>query len=87
MEHSHCLSRRRLLRAFGGDRNVAAMLRPRPGAAQPAPVLTRPIPSTGEELPAVGLGSWITFNVGDDPIARGSLRAGDAAPSSMPADA
>lgn len=27
---------------------------------------TRPIPSSGEELPRVGLGSWITFNVGDD---------------------
>lgn len=26
----------------------------------------KPIPSTGEHLPVVGLGSWITFNVGDD---------------------
>jgi diketogulonate reductase-like aldo/keto reductase len=33
-------------------------------------ILTRPIPSTGEVLPVVGLGSWITFNVGDDPAAR-----------------
>jgi diketogulonate reductase-like aldo/keto reductase len=33
-------------------------------------ILTRPIPSTGEQLPVVGLGSWITFNVGDDPVAR-----------------
>ena len=30
-------------------------------------LLTKPIPSTGEQLPAVGLGTWITFNVGDDP--------------------
>ena len=29
-------------------------------------MLTRPIPSSGEQLPLVGLGSWITFNVGDD---------------------
>jgi diketogulonate reductase-like aldo/keto reductase len=29
--------------------------------------LTKPIPSSGEQLPAVGLGTWITFNVGDDP--------------------
>jgi diketogulonate reductase-like aldo/keto reductase len=28
--------------------------------------LTRPIPSTGEAIPVVGLGSWITFNVGQD---------------------
>lgn len=33
--------------------------------AQGAPI-TRVIPSSGEELPAVGMGSWITFNVGDD---------------------
>jgi diketogulonate reductase-like aldo/keto reductase len=31
----------------------------------PAPA-TRPIPSTGENLPSVGLGTWITFNVGND---------------------
>lgn len=29
-------------------------------------VITRPIPSTGERLPAIGLGSWQTFDV-DDP--------------------
>ena len=39
--------------------------------AQVAP-LTRTIPSSGEALPIVGLGSWITFNVGDDPVARES---------------
>ena len=37
--------------------------------AQPQP-LTRPIPSSGEPLPVVGLGSWITFNVGNDRAAR-----------------
>lgn len=40
-----------------------------PSLAQPAP-LARRIPSTGEALPAVGLGTWITFNVGDDAAAR-----------------
>jgi diketogulonate reductase-like aldo/keto reductase len=35
-------------------------------------VLTRKIPSSGEALPLVGLGSWITFNVGNDPPARAS---------------
>ena len=33
-------------------------------AARP---LSRPIPSSGEAMPVVGLGSWITFNVGNDP--------------------
>ncbi len=28
--------------------------------------IVKTVPSSGEALPAVGLGSWITFNVGDD---------------------
>jgi diketogulonate reductase-like aldo/keto reductase len=37
------------------------------GTAAAQPVLpTRPIPSTGEQIPRVGLGTWITFNVGRD---------------------
>ena len=39
-------------------------------AQAPSPVITRRIPSTGETLPVVGLGTWITFNVGPDPVAR-----------------
>ncbi|MGH8855361.1 MAG: aldo/keto reductase [Telluria sp.] len=39
-------------------------------AQQPATLLTRAIPSSGEQLPVVGLGSWITFNVGRDDAAR-----------------
>jgi diketogulonate reductase-like aldo/keto reductase len=38
-----------------------------PAQAQP---LTRAIPSSGEQIPLVGLGTWITFNVGNDPPAR-----------------
>jgi diketogulonate reductase-like aldo/keto reductase len=39
--------------------------------AQQSPVITRrPIPSSGERLPVVGLGTWITFNVGRDAGAR-----------------
>jgi diketogulonate reductase-like aldo/keto reductase len=40
-----------------------------PLAARAAP-LTRSIPSSGEAVPVVGLGTWITFNVGQDPPAR-----------------
>lgn len=39
----------------------------------PTPV-NRPIPSTGEMIPAVGLGTWIAFNVGDDPVLRDECR-------------
>ncbi|MFW6374350.1 MAG: aldo/keto reductase, partial [Thermodesulfobacteriota bacterium] len=40
------------------------------GASQEKSIHTRSIPSTGERVPAIGLGSWITFNVGFDPVAR-----------------
>jgi diketogulonate reductase-like aldo/keto reductase len=43
--------------------------------AQPAGPATRRIPSTGETIPAVGLGTWITFNVGDDPVLRDECAA------------
>ncbi len=39
-------------------------------AATSSSVLSRPIPGTAERLPAIGMGSWITFNVGDDQAAR-----------------
>jgi diketogulonate reductase-like aldo/keto reductase len=35
-------------------------------------VLSKPIPSSGEHIPVIGLGSWITFNVGDDAAGRQS---------------
>ena len=60
--------------AAGG---AAAMLAPALSSAQTGstdgksggPGL-RTIPSTGEPLPVVGLGSWITFNVGEDRVLR-----------------
>ncbi|SFL87232.1 aldo/keto reductase [Variovorax sp. OV329] len=61
-------SRRDLL-LTGLAASMPTALWPRTAAAQPA-LSTRPIPSTGERLPLVGLGSWITFNVGNDRVAR-----------------
>ena len=37
-------------------------------AAKVVQPLERAIPSSGEAMPVVGLGSWITFNVGNDPV-------------------
>ena len=34
------------------------------------PLLTKAVAATGERLPVIGMGSWITFNVGDDPALR-----------------
>jgi diketogulonate reductase-like aldo/keto reductase len=38
--------------------------------AESAGQLRRAIPATGEQIPAIGMGSWITFNVGDDETLR-----------------
>jgi diketogulonate reductase-like aldo/keto reductase len=62
-------TRRRALRALAAA-GASPLLRAGTVRAQPRAILSRPIPSTGERLPVVGLGSWITFNVGDDPVAR-----------------
>lgn len=44
-----------------------------PGAtAQPRAPHAKPIPSTGEAMPVIGLGTWITFNVGRDRALRAS---------------
>jgi diketogulonate reductase-like aldo/keto reductase len=53
---------------------VAASL---PGTlrAQPGQPVRRAIPSTREEIPIIGLGTWITFNVGDDPKLRDECAA------------
>jgi diketogulonate reductase-like aldo/keto reductase len=65
------LDRRSLLGTSAAAVAAAALLRPQRAASAPQPaLLTRPIPSSGEALPVVGLGTWITFNVGDDPRAR-----------------
>jgi diketogulonate reductase-like aldo/keto reductase len=70
MSRNEPLPRREAMRrlAFGA---VAAMLWPRVNFAQQGRVPSmRRIPSSGEEIPVVGLGTWITFNVGDDTAAR-----------------
>jgi len=64
------LERRRAIgRIVAGG--IAALVSVNPAFAQAGRALiTRRIPSSGEELPVVGLGTWITFNVGDDSVAR-----------------
>jgi len=62
----NCFSRRDVL-ALGGAIAVAAALRP---AAAASPVMTRPIPRTGERLPVVGLGTAIVFDIGEDAARR-----------------
>jgi diketogulonate reductase-like aldo/keto reductase len=71
MEHQ--ITRRALVHAAAVGA-AAAVLRPLSALAQ-EPLLTKPIPSSGERLPVIGLGTWITFNVGDDPELRAECTA------------
>ena len=54
---------------------AGAALLARASGSTAGEVLSNRIPATGERVPAVGLGSWITFNVGDDPALRAECRA------------
>jgi diketogulonate reductase-like aldo/keto reductase len=73
MQRETAVSRRTVLGALAASAG-AAILRPFVALAQTG-AITRPIPSTGERLSVVGLGSWITFNVGDDPELRDECAA------------
>ncbi|UCE32867.1 MAG: aldo/keto reductase [Burkholderiales bacterium] len=42
--------------------------------AGPTPI-TKPIPVSGERLPVIGMGTWLTFDVGDDAAALASRQA------------
>jgi aryl-alcohol dehydrogenase-like predicted oxidoreductase len=67
------IGRRALLRLGGAA--AALALAPGPGRGQiPATMSTRPIPRTGEALPAVGLGTWQTFDAGSGEAERAPLR-------------
>jgi diketogulonate reductase-like aldo/keto reductase len=56
------VSRRTFLAMLG----ATSALGPRSAHAAAGPILTRAIPATGERVPVIGMGTWITFNVGDD---------------------
>ena len=63
--------RRLMLRMLGA---LGALLAFRRGFGQDEKIMTRKIPSTGEEIPAVGLGTWQVFDAGGDAAARAPLR-------------
>ena len=59
--------RRALLGAMAGLATRAAF-------SQEKRMQSKPIPSTGEPLPVIGVGTWQTFDVGGDRAARAPLR-------------
>ncbi|MDA0226190.1 MAG: aldo/keto reductase [Proteobacteria bacterium] len=69
-----CPARRAMLLRIGGAAALLAVARF--ANAAPAPTMTlhtRPIPSSGEPLPVIGLGTWQSFDVGTDTAARAPL--------------
>jgi diketogulonate reductase-like aldo/keto reductase len=74
------LSRGSLLKGALASLAAATVLRGGARAAvptpitEPAPMLTRPIPSSGEAMPVIGLGTYQVFDVGGNPAIRPALR-------------
>lgn len=64
------ISRRDMLRLLVAGGSLTLLMPEGVHAQARGPILTRRIPSSREELPVVGLGSWRTFNVGEDAVAR-----------------
>lgn len=71
MRHIRTPTRRTLIAGLPAMA-AAAALWPQGSAAK---AMTKPVPSSGEAIPVIGLGSWITFNVGSDPAARAACTA------------
>jgi aryl-alcohol dehydrogenase-like predicted oxidoreductase len=62
---SYRLFSRREVLAMGAGLGAAAALRMGPARAA-APLLTRPVPRSGEQLPVIGLGTAIVFDIAGD---------------------
>jgi diketogulonate reductase-like aldo/keto reductase len=67
-EDENRLRRRRLMQALAGF-GALALAGPQFAAAA-SQAIRKPIPSSGERLPVIGMGSWLTFDVGDNVRAR-----------------
>jgi diketogulonate reductase-like aldo/keto reductase len=66
---SALLTRRAILRLMAAAAGAASGQ-----AGAGTPILARPIPSSGETVPAVGLGTWRSFDVGADAVAQAPLK-------------
>ncbi len=68
------MTRREAGRLVAGAAAAALLPLPMKGTEMPNEMRKRPIPSTGEKIPAVGLGTSGTFDVGDSAGERGPLK-------------
>lgn len=72
--NKYALSRRKILK-YSSVFSLSTLL-PFPNKMIPSSdtILTRPIPATGEQLPIVGIGTWQTFDVGNNVEKRAQLK-------------
>lgn len=63
------LSRRAFLASMGALGAALPLGRARASGAD-RPLLTKAIPGSGERLPVIGMGSWLTFDVGTNALLR-----------------
>ncbi len=68
------ITRRELLQAAGASVAIGGLVPYAAAIAGAMPPIRKPIPSSGEQLPVIGLGTWQTFHVGDDAGQRAPLR-------------
>ncbi len=69
----HSSSRRDALKRIAGfAATLAAMAQARELRA--STILERPVPRSGEKLPVIGLGTWQTFDVGNDAVERNAVK-------------
>lgn len=64
------LTRRALLTGLAAGGAALALGPARPALGAESRLLHKTVPATGARIPAVGMGTWITFNVGDSPELR-----------------
>jgi diketogulonate reductase-like aldo/keto reductase len=68
------ITRRELLRVAGASLVVGGLSTWATGIAGTMPSIRKSIPSSGEQLTVIGIGTWQTFHVGDDAGQRAPLR-------------
>ena len=69
MKKSYKTSRRGFLRSAAAL-SAAGIVNPGTALSSNSDILTRAIPSTGEQVPIIGMGTWKTFDIGHEPSLR-----------------
>lgn len=65
-----CFAAGAILPRGAAGQDAAGGTAPAQGTPQATAPVTRTIPSTGEAIPVIGMGTWLTFDVGDDDALR-----------------